>query len=153
MRALLIHAKKFSYVPVQKEIEEAELAAKGQKISYGRCLVLFVSFEQGDGEGKAFSLVDLLAKDAAQVKESEFVVYPFVHLTEEPLEAGQAVKLLSLVAKALSEKGFKVHKAPFGWTKSFSIETMPHAIAERGIRLRAPVSWLSSSAIDPLIPW
>ncbi len=135
MRALLIHAKKFSYVPVQKEIEEAELAAKGQKISYGRCLVLFLSFERGDDEGKVPSLVDLLAKDAAQVKERKFVVYPFVHLTEEPLEAGQAAKFLSLVAKALSERGFEAHKAPFGWTKSFFIETMPHALAERGIRL------------------
>jgi len=135
LRALLIHAKKFSYVPVQKEIETAELAAKGQKISYGRCLVLFLSFEQGDDDDKVTPLVDLLVKDAAQVKEKEFVVYPFVHLTEKPLEADQAVKLLSLVAKALSERGLEAHKAPFGWTKSFSIETMPHALAERGIRL------------------
>ena len=135
MRALLIHARKFSYVPVEKEIEAAELAPKGQKMAYNKCLVFFVSLEVGDNEEKIGPLIEILAKDAAQVKENEFVVYPFVHLTSSPLSPPEAIELLSKIAKRLAEKGFEVHKAPFGWTKSFSIETMPHALGERGIAL------------------
>lgn len=134
MRGLLLHARKFSYTPVKKEIEVAELAAKGEKISFGRCLVFFVAFEEGDGEANLDIAVKDVKSDSDQVKEKVVVVYPFVHLTERPLAPDASLKLLGSLAKKLGEQGLEVHKAPFGWTKSFSVETMPHALAERGVR-------------------
>ncbi len=135
MRAILIHAKKFSFVPIKKEISVAELAAKGQKIDLGRCLVLFSAFEEGDNEDKLSSLVSQIKKDSGEVKETKVIIYPFVHLTEKPLEPEKAMALISVLAKNLAQEGLEVHRAPFGWTKSFSIESMPHPLAERGLRV------------------
>jgi len=136
MRLLLIHARKFSYTPLEKEIDTADLAAKGKKIDLGKCLVAFTALEEGDNEDKIASMASQIIKDAEEVKENRVVVYPFVHLTERPLGPDSAIKMLPALARALSQGGLEAHRAPFGWNKSFSIETMPHPLAERGLRAR-----------------
>jgi len=138
LRAILIQAKRFGFTPVRQEIKEAELTVKGEKVDIGRSLVVFLAVEEDDDEAKAVLMASQVASDAKEIGENKIVIYPFVHLTEKPLEPSKSIELIKKVATTLRGEGFEVRRAPFGWTKGFYIEVMSHPLAERGVRIREP---------------
>ena len=131
MRALLLHAEEFEYTPVQKEVDVAEAAEQGRKCSFKEVLVAMTSVEEGDGEAEAEAMADEIASAASRLGVASVLVYPYAHLSNRLASPERAVEVISALARALEDRGLQVHRAPFGWTKSFSVRVKGHPLAEQ----------------------
>ena len=133
MRALLIHADKFEYkiksaTKVAEELPEEDPKKHKSK----EALVVFSTIESRDSD------VDSIAASAAsdildvfrKVEAERIVLYPYAHLSSDLAAPDLAVSVLKATERALSEEGVEVHRAPFGWYKSFEISCKGHPLSE-----------------------
>ena len=134
MRMLQIHSDGFSYEAKRKALKNAEdLEDKFYKTD-DSCLVNFIAAETIDESnirGAADKTAEMIAAAADEVKETNVVVYPWVHLSETPAKASSAMKLLNTVTTDLKKRGLNVIQVPFGWYKAFEIHCKGHPLAER----------------------
>lgn len=131
LRLLLIHADSFEYSVRQRAVKGAE-ETKEEGTSFGESLVCFVSVEEGDSQG---GVVRKAAEEIYEVAKSvgvELVVlYPYAHLSQNLAGPEEAKAVLTSVEKDLRELfHISVHRAPFGWYKSFKISNKGHPLAE-----------------------
>ncbi len=132
MKILLLHADFIEWEPKKKAISSAEKAEK-KPVRVEDVLAVFSSVEKQDE--KSYSKVaEKASKEAlkvfGQVKAKNVVLYPYVHLSQEPSKPETALKVLDLMEKALEKEGLKVFRAPFGWYKGFNIKVKGHPLAE-----------------------
>ncbi len=128
MRLVSLHSDYIVYKPVKKAIENAEDVDLEEK-RIEECVVIFTSMEKGDTEGTVEFAVKEVDDICSQVNCNRVVVYPWVHLSDNPLNPMDALKLLKLFEQKLSEK-YETYRAPFGWYKSFSIKVKGHPLSE-----------------------
>ncbi len=134
MRTLGIHTKSFRFEAREKATAAAErLEAHDQPVTIDReCLVVFVSVEKGD-EKSPESVAEQLAADtlkrSEQLNVKTVIVYPYVHLTENPAAARISLKVLKAIETRLSES-VEVIRSPFGWYKAFDISCLGHPLSE-----------------------
>ena len=131
---LQIHSDGFSYEAKRKALKNAEAVKEKVYKTEDSCLVNFIAAETTDAKdvgAAAKATSDMIASAAEEVKETNIVVYPWVHLTEIPSPPSVALKLLKSVVKDLTERGFNVVRVPFGWYKSFEVHCKGHPLAER----------------------
>ncbi len=134
MRILLLHSDFIEFKAVKKALKSvADLSEEEkQPKRYEEVLVVFTSVERPD-EGKEDSVakkaVDEVKSVASQVHPERIVLYPFVHLSSEPSKPDTATKVLDIMEQLLS-KEFEVHRAPFGYYKSFTIKVKGHPLSE-----------------------
>ncbi len=134
MRMLQIHSDGFSYEAKRKALKNAEDLKEKVYKTNDSCLVNFIAAEKSDEsnvKGAAKKTADMIAAAAEEVKETNIVVYPWVHLTETPSKPSTAMKLLKTVSKDLEKRGLNVVQVPFGWYKAFAIHCKGHPLAER----------------------
>ncbi len=132
MRVLLLHSDHIEFEPKKKAIKGAE-EVKLEKIRVEEALVAFVSVEKGDEadpEEAASMLVDEIEKVAKQVDARRVVIYPWVHLTNDPAQPGDALRILKIAEGKLKDKFEEVVRAPFGWYKAFEVRCKGHPLAE-----------------------
>lgn len=135
MHALFIHSDELNVEVKQKTRLAEELPGNLKKQKFNECLTVFMSFSQEDDfneEKVAEKLVENIEDISGQIKSKNIVLYPYVHLLfgKLPSKPGTAIKIMQLAEKRLHEKGFQVHKAPFGWYKKFSLTAKGHPLAE-----------------------
>ncbi|TET08215.1 MAG: threonine--tRNA ligase [Candidatus Thorarchaeota archaeon] len=134
MRMLQIHSDGFAYEAKKKALKNAEAVKEKFYKTEDSCLVNFIASETTDAKNVAAAskaTADMIASSAEEVKEKNIVIYPWVHLTENPSKPGVALKLLKSVTKELKQRGFNVVRVPFGWYKAFEIHCKGHPLAER----------------------
>ncbi|RLF15169.1 MAG: threonine--tRNA ligase [Thermoprotei archaeon] len=132
MRLLLIHADEISYRVTGKALDQAEPLSQPEA-SFKECLVAFSAVEEVDEQD-----VGLAAKAAADVIEDVakrlgsplVVIYPYAHLSSSLAKPSVAVEALRLLESELASRGFKVHRAPFGWYKAFTLTCKGHPLSE-----------------------
>jgi threonyl-tRNA synthetase len=134
MKTLGIHAKRFGFESREKATAGAEALPQekhGMEIDR-ECLVLFVSVEKEDGEGP-LSVAAQLASDtlvrAGKLGVGTVVLYPYVHLTENPSRPRVALQVLDEIERRLAGD-LEVVRAPFGWYKAFDIACLGHPLSE-----------------------
>ncbi len=132
MRALFLHSEFLEVEARQKAIPQAE-EVKERKISIPEeSLVVFVAVEKGDD----ISLSEELAKHIVEIskkiglKTKKIVLYPYVHLTNNPSDPQTALQIILKTEEILKKEGFDVVHAPFGWYKAFTIKVKGHPLAE-----------------------
>lgn len=133
MRIICIHSSKFSYEPKSPAYKNAEEVVKELK-QFGQCLVVFSAVEnedEADYKGTIQTAIKEISKDLEAVKEKNVVIYPWVHLTEEPSSKTTAIKVLNGISDGLSAAGYTSERAPFGWYKAFDISCLGHPLAEK----------------------
>lgn len=128
MKILLTHCDYIEYEAKKKAIESAE-SIDEDKQRVEDCLVAFCSAEEGDDDAVAQNTAKEISNVAEQVKTKTVVIYPFVHLTQTPAKPAAALEILKEIEKALRD-GYEVHRAPFGWYKSFALKSKGHPLAE-----------------------
>lgn len=132
MRLLLIHSNKLEYKVTKKALKDVE-EPKEREGKVAECLVAFWTAEEGDKnpEQVAESAFKEVKSVAGQVNEKTIVLYPYVHLLfgSKPAPKEVALEIQNLLEKKL-KKVFDVHKAPFGYYKSFGIECKGHPLSE-----------------------
>ncbi len=134
MRMLQIHTDGFSYEAKRKALKTAEDIKEKVYATEDSCLVNFIAVEKSDESnvsGSAKQTADMIASAADEVKETNVVVYPWVHLSENPSRPSAGLQFLKAVASNLEKRGYHVVRAPFGWYKAFSIHCKGHPLSER----------------------
>jgi threonyl-tRNA synthetase len=130
MRILQLHSNYIVYKPVKKEISIAEEAEKEEN-RIEEVVVLFTAVEEGDSADTAKKAIDEVEAFLQNLKVNRILIYPFAHLSSnlsKPSEALQIIKNMETYAK---QKGIKTYRAPFGWTKQFTISIKGHPLAEQ----------------------
>ena len=133
MRALLLHADKFEYkTKSPTKMAEKLQSDDSEKHKSKEALVVFSTVESRDTE------VDSVAESAAadildvfrKVEAERIVLYPYAHLSSDLAGPDLAVQVLKATEEALRRSDVEVHRAPFGWYKSFEISCKGHPMSE-----------------------
>ena len=130
MRLLQLHSDFIEYEPIKKEIRDAEEIAPKSKIRLEDLVVAFVAVENRDDESIAKMAVDEIKKYLDTVKSSRLLVYPYAHLSSDLAPPALAIDMIKSVESFAKGSIKQVYRAPFGWTKSFSIKVKGHPMAE-----------------------
>ncbi|OYT42148.1 MAG: threonine--tRNA ligase [Candidatus Aenigmarchaeota archaeon ex4484_224] len=129
MKAIEFHVDKFEYLPIKKEIREAE-ETKKEKVKFENGIVVFVTIEKNDNEKSAEALAKEIFDYSSKIGTKKVLIYPYAHLSSNLEKPSKALEIIKILEKKLSKK-LKVQRAPFGWTKKFSIEIKGHPLAEQ----------------------
>ncbi len=130
MRLLQLHSDFIEYEPVEKEIRDAEELRSRAKVRFEDLVVAFVAVESGDDESVAKAAAAEIKKYLDTIKSNRLLVYPYAHLSSDLAPASVAAGVVRSVEAASKELISEVHRAPFGWTKSFQIKVKGHPLAE-----------------------
>lgn len=177
MRILLLHCDHAEYKPIKKEIRLAEdVEPRPDSIDDGA--VAFVTVEAGDdggGEGGVAAAAEAtaeIAKSLGRIGCRRLLLYPYAHLGTNLAPPAAALAVLrdleERVRGALSAPGKEgagppdVRRAPFGWTKSYSLSVKAHPLAEHSISVgggdaggrtgAGPPAAAGAEAVEPAAP-
>lgn len=142
MRLMLIHADRFSFQVTDKTTVSGfagEIAPGEERASLEEVLVAFVSVEKGDESDPR----DVAEQAAAQIRATadkvgaaRVIVYPYAHLSSDLAKPRVAAGALDQITELLSgESGLEVHRAPFGYYKSYDIACKGHPLSELAMTL------------------
>ena len=134
MKLLLIHADYIEYEPKKKTKIAEPFEEKGERVE--EALVVFTAVEKGDNDKVVDKAVEEIKDVASKVKAERIVIYPYAHLSSNLADADTGIRILKLLAERLS-KDFEVHRAPFGWYKSFKISCKGHPLSELSREIKA----------------
>jgi len=130
MRILQNHSDFIEYTPIEKEIKVAEEAEK-KTVRFENIVVLFTAVEKRDNISIAKKAIDEVKKSLEVIKCDKILIYPFVHLTNDPASLGTALKVLKEMEKYAKEIKLETYRAPFGWNKQYNIKIKGHPLAEQ----------------------
>ena len=138
MRILQLHSNYIVYKPVKKEISIAEEAAKEEN-RVEEVVVLFTAIEAGDNSATAKKAIDEVHAFLHNVKVNRILIYPFAHLSSNLSKPSEALKLVKEMEVYAKQAGIETYRAPFGWTKQFTLSIKGHPLAEQA-RSYAPAT-------------
>jgi threonyl-tRNA synthetase len=130
MRILQLHSNYIVYTPVKKEISIAEEAAKEEN-RVEEVVVLFTAIEAGDKEAMVKKAIDDVQAFLQNLKVNRILLYPFAHLSSNLSKPSEALKLIKDMEAYAKQKGIETYRAPFGWTKQFTLSIKGHPLAEQ----------------------
>jgi threonyl-tRNA synthetase len=132
MRILQLHAEFFEYEPVAREIlaKYADQNVSQEKVRFQNLVVVLVAVEEGD----ELATVEFAAQDIKQymqrIKNNKLLIYPYSHLSSNLASPQQALEIMNMMKEETMKEDIRVMRAPFGWTKSFSVKVKAHPLAE-----------------------
>jgi threonyl-tRNA synthetase len=130
MRILQHHSDFIEYTPIEKEIRNAEEAEK-KTVRYEDIVVLFTAIEKDDDNSVAKKAIDEVKVSLDVIKSNKILIYPYVHLSNNPAPAELALSVLKEMEKHAKEIGIETYRAPFGWNKQYSLKIKGHPLAEQ----------------------
>jgi len=133
---LQFHSNYIVYKPVKKEISIAEDAAKKEN-RVEEVVVLFTAIEEGDKAVTAKKAIDEVHAILQNLKVNRILIYPFAHLSSNLSKPSEALKLIKDMEAYAKQKDIETYRAPFGWTKQFTLAIKGHPLAEQS-RFYAP---------------
>jgi threonyl-tRNA synthetase len=136
MRILQLHSNYIVYKPVKKEIITAE-EAKKEENRLEEVVVLFTAVEESDSAVTAKKAIDEAHAFLQNLKVNRILIYPFAHLSSNFSKPSEALKIIKTMEAQAKAKGIETYRAPFGWTKQFTISIKGHPLAEQS-RFYAP---------------
>jgi threonyl-tRNA synthetase len=133
MKILSLHCDYLKFQPKKKALKSVkDLADLGETV-VDEPLGIFVSIEKSD-EGDLKKAVDALVENVLDLKDKtkadNLVLYPYAHLSSDLSGPDFAQDVLEGAEKELKKKKQKVHRAPFGYYKSFELKCKGHPLAE-----------------------
>ncbi len=130
MRILLFHADMLEYETTRKALKNPP--DPPGKYTGGPLVAVFVSIEEDDSPLAVEAAAgEILKYSLDTVKEDHIVIYPYAHLSSRLARPEKAHKLLVLLEEELNKtESLKVHRAPFGWYKKFTIRVKGHPLSE-----------------------
>jgi threonyl-tRNA synthetase len=132
MRILQLHVDFVEFLPVKKEIDDAEPLLKNEKERVEDTVVILTSVEQGDDETLVEDFIKETLTYLEKIKCNSVLIYPYAHLSSTLMSPKGAHKLIVNIENALraSSDTLIVKRAPFGWTKQLEIKVKGHPLAE-----------------------
>ena len=127
MRILQLHCDSIEYTPTKKEIKSAE-EIEPKKVKIEEVVVCFTAVEKDDDSDVAKNAITEIQESMKKVGCDKLLLYPYAHLSSILASPGTGLKILKEMEELCA--GINVTRAPFGWTKSFSIQVKGHPLAE-----------------------
>ncbi len=127
MRILQLHCDSIEYMPTKKEIQSAE-EIEPKKIRIEEVIVCFTAVEKDDDSKIAKNAISEIQESMKKVGCDKLLLYPYAHLSSTLASPGTGLKILKEMEESCT--GINVMRAPFGWTKTFSIKVKGHPLAE-----------------------
>ena len=127
MRILQLHCDSIEYTPTKKEIKSAE-EIEPKKIRIEEVVVCFTAVENDDDSIVAKNAISEIQESMKKVGCDKLLLYPYAHLSSTLASPGTGLKILKEMEESCT--GTNVMRAPFGWTKAFSIQVKGHPLAE-----------------------
>ena len=127
MRILQLHCDSIEYTPTKKEIKSAE-EIEPKKIRIEEVVVCFTAVEKDDDSDTAKNAITEIQESMKKVGCDKLLLYPYAHLSSTLASPGTGLKILKEMEECCT--GINVMRAPFGWTKAFSIQVKGHPLAE-----------------------
>ncbi|MCD6275639.1 MAG: threonine--tRNA ligase [Thermoplasmata archaeon] len=145
MRVLFIHADYIEFEAKSKAMKAAEEIERKRE-RYEECLVAFISVEEGDSS-LLHKAVDEIEDVAKKVNAERIVLYPYAHLSSNLAGASEAMDVLRNLEEEMKKRGYEVHRAPFGWYKSFVISCKGHPLSELSKEIKSEEKEEESEAL------
>jgi len=130
MRILQTHSDWIEYEPIEKEIAQAEEVEK-KVYRIEEVLVAFTAVEENDDESLAKKAIEEIKSFMENLKIKKLLIYPFVHLTNNPAKPSDALKILKFMENYAKELKIETYRAPFGWNKRITNAVKGHPLAEQ----------------------
>ncbi|MCK5625482.1 threonine--tRNA ligase [Candidatus Bathyarchaeota archaeon] len=130
MRILQLHSNFIVFKPVKKEIKLAEETNETEN-RIEQVMVLFVAIEKEDNITIVNEAIEELHDFLKNIKLNRILIYPFAHLSSNLSKPAVALELLKELEKKAKNKQIETFRAPFGWTKQFTISIKGHPLAEQ----------------------
>ncbi len=144
MRILQLHCDYVEYTPVKKEIKSAEeLDPQAKRLE--EVVVAFVAVEESDNTDVAKKAINEISESMMKIGCAKLLLYPYAHLSSKLASPTTALLVLQEMEK--NAQGLEVHRAPFGWTKSYKIQVKGHPLAENSKTITAGEEKESSNAL------
>lgn len=134
MRILQLHCDYVEFTPVKKEIESAE-DIDPQTKRLEEIVVAFVAVEEGDNSDVAKKAMSEISESMKKVGCKKLLLYPYAHLSSKLASPSTALSVLKEME--LNTHDLEIHKAPFGWTKSYNLKVKGHPLAENSKTITA----------------
>lgn len=134
MRILQLHCDYVEYTPIKKEIKSAE-DLDPQSKRFEEIVVAFVAVEESDSVDVAKRAITEISESMKKIGCSKLLLYPYAHLSSKLASPTTALLLLQDMEK--NAQGLEVHRAPFGWTKSYKLQVKGHPLAENSKSITA----------------
>lgn len=142
MRVLLLHVKD---VVVEAKEKAIDVYDQPVNLELDQALVVFVSIERGDLDAYLEKAVEDILEHKERLNVNKILVYPYVHLTNDPESPVRAREMTQKLSDMLKDRGVETYKAPFGWYKSFKIHVYGHPLSELSKTYRKDVEYISES--------
>jgi len=140
MRLLLLHCEYFEYAVREQAVKNPEkLDAASKECRFENILVAFCTIEKED-EQNPDDVIEKSAESIAGVADSvrtnRVLVYPYAHLSSSLASRDTAISTLEGLTSRLRERGFEIHRSPFGYYKSFNLRCLGHPLSELSRTIR-----------------
>lgn len=136
MITLALHVDYIKIKPTDKAFESAEeLNDDLKEVSMEEALVVFLASEVGDSEDVVFAMVKQIKEQMERINCKNVLVYPYVHLTDNPSNPSLAYSLTIKTEEELRKLNYNTKRAPFGWYKSFELKVKGHPLSELSKRV------------------
>ncbi len=131
MKVLVMYVNEFSYVPSEKNLEEAETVTKGN--SYNDSILAFIQVEEQDEEKDVKSrekkLVNYIKWTARKNDCKRIILHSFAHLSESKASVEFTKELFDLAEKRLQNADFETAQTPFGYFLDLKIDAPGFSLA------------------------
>jgi len=142
MRLLLLHSEHIEVIPKEKAVE---IFDEPERVDLDNVLVVFVSVERGDLEEYLDRAVDDILSHLKAIGAKNILIYPYVHLTNDPESPVRARELTNRLYELLKGYVGNIYRAPFGWYKEFKIHVYGHPLSELSKTYRKDTEYISKS--------
>ena len=126
MKSLLLHSKSIEVYCRQEALEYKD---SPQDLNLENVLTVFIAVERGDDDKQIELVIEDILNQAKNLKVNKVLIYPYVHLTQDPEAPIRAISLINELYNRLKTK-IETYKAPFGWYKEFKIHVYGHPLSE-----------------------
>ena len=127
MRILQLHCDEIEYTPTKKEISTAEEIQPETK-RFEEIVVAFIAVEDGDDSTVAQKAINEIQDSMKKVGCKKLLLYPYAHLSSNLASPSIALSVLKQMESLGTD--LEIHRAPFGWTKSYKVQVKGHPLAE-----------------------
>jgi threonyl-tRNA synthetase len=152
----MIHADRFTFAVTGEAAATGfshEMDTSARQAELEEVLVAFISVERGDRtdpRGVAKQAADLLDETSRTVGAKRIMVYPYAHLASDLAQPKTAFEVVGLIYDALSARQhLDVHRAPFGFYKSFEIAAKGHPMSELARSLTPAAGKAAEPTVEP----
>ena len=135
MRILQLHCDYIEFTPVKKEIKSAEDIVEPKPQKLDEIVVAFIAVEDGDNSEVAKKAMFEISESMKKVGCNKLLLYPYAHLSSKLASPSTALSVLNEMATKTD--GLEIHRAPFGWTKSYKLQVKGHPLAENSKTISA----------------